>query len=173
MQITEQNLRYIAPSAPKNADVFIPYLNVTLERYSINTPLRAAAFLAQVAHESGGFRYVRELASGQAYEGRKDLGNVHEGDGVRFKGRGLIQITGRDNYRACGIALGLDLINAPDLLSTPQYAALSTGWFWNTNDLNALADDSEFKAITQKINGGYNGLSDRIDYYNRALEIFD
>lgn len=147
---------------------YIGPLNNAMEEFEINTPERQAAFLAQVAHESGGFHYVRELASGKAYEGRKDLGNTRPGDGVRYKGRGLIQITGRANYGQCGEALGVDLIENPDLLEEHGPACFSAAWFWHSRNLNKLADEGDFKAITRRINGGYNGLADRLTYYERA-----
>lgn len=139
-----------------------------MTEFEINSPKRAAAFLAQAAHESGEFRYVRELASGEAYEGRADLGNTEEGDGVRFRGRGLIQVTGRANYRACGAALGLDLLSEPDLLEQRPNAARSAGWFWSTHGCNELADEDLFKSITKKINGGMNGWQERQQYWERA-----
>jgi putative chitinase len=126
-----------------------------------------AAFLAQVLHESGGLRYTRELASGEAYEGRGDLGNVQTGDGVRFKGRGLLQITGRTNYAACsrGIFGDTRLLDTPALLEIPRYAALSAAWWWDTHGLSELADAGDFDRITRRINGGYNGRAERNRFY--------
>jgi len=132
---------------------------------------REAMFIAQLCHESGGFRYVEELASGEAYEGRKDLGNTEEGDGVRFKGRGLIQITGRENYRACGDALGVDLLSDPPLLERPDLACRSAAWFWHKRGLNELADKGDFRTITKRINGGLNGWADRLAFYEKAQEV--
>ena len=172
MRITGQQLASIAGVPLARVDKFVPYLNGAMEHYQINTPARVAAFLAQLAHESGGFRYVRELASGRAYEGRKDLGNVYSGDGVRFKGRGLIQITGRSNYAALEKDLPLlGLLQNPHWLESDRWAVWSAGWFWNKKGLNALADDGLFKQITRKINGGYNGLEDRYKYYERAKRV--
>lgn len=172
MRITGQQLASIAGVPLARVDKFVPYLNGAMEHYQINTPARVAAFLAQLAHESGGFRYVRELASGRAYEGRKDLGNVYSGDGVRFKGRGLIQITGRSNYAALEKDLPLlGLLQNPHWLESDRWAVWSAGWFWNKKGLNALADDGLFKQITRKINGGYNGLEDRYKYYERAKKV--
>ena len=145
---------------------------MTMAEFEINTPARQAAFLAQIGHESGQLRYVRELASGAAYEGRKDLGNTQPGDGVRFKGRGLIQITGRANYLKCGEALGLDLIADPELLEQPINACRSAGWFWESRGLNALADAGDFLRITKRINGGTNGLADRQALYESAQQVF-
>lgn len=180
--ITLPQLRTICPYAPKNVDVFIPYLNDTMAKYSINTNHRIAAFIAQVAHESGQFKYVREIAGGKAYEGRKDLGNVIQGDGVRFKGRGLIQVTGRANYRAISKDLRIDFEVTPELLETPRYATLSAGWYWNKKELNKFADlpdtwrsknkgYSPFQYITYLINGGLNGYADRVELYERALKV--
>lgn len=172
--ITYEQLKKIAPFAPKNADVFVPYLNKTMEQYEINTPLRQAMFLAQLAHESGSFRYVRELASGRAYEGRKDLGNTENGDGVKFKGRGLIQITGKANYMKLSKAIFGDeqtLLKDPLLLETPQYATLSAGWYWDTRHLNVKADAGDVLGTTKAINGGTNGLQDRINFYAKAISV--
>jgi putative chitinase len=143
-------------------------LNTAMDRYSINTPLRQAHFFAQIGHESASLYYVREIASGRAYEGRKDLGNTQAGDGMRYKGRGLIQITGRNNYADCGKALNLPLIDSPILLEQPEHAAMSAAWFWHKSGLNELADKNLTKTITKRINGGYNGLDDRIRRLTKA-----
>lgn len=161
------------PYAGKRAETFLEPMNAAMDEFEINTPARQAAFLAQIAHESGSLRYVKEIASGDAYEGRGDLGNTQEGDGVRFKGRGLIQITGRANYAQCGAALGLDLLAEPELLETPENACRSAAWFWHSRGLNELADAGEFRLITKRINGGYNGLSDRQAYYIKAKEVLN
>ncbi len=137
-------------------------------RFQINTPLRQAHFLAQTAHESDGFHTTTEYASGKEYEGRKDLGNTHPGDGVRFKGRGLIQLTGRANYEAYGEKLGLDLVNHPETAAQFPAAILTAGQYWADHDLNALADKDRLIAITKKINGGTNGLASRRVYLARA-----
>jgi putative chitinase len=99
------------------------------------------------------------------------LGNKVNGDGFKYRGRGLIQVTGRANYAACGEALGLDLINRPELLEQPQYAAMSAAWFWSFRGLNTLADQSDFLKITKRINGGTNGLADRQALYDKALKV--
>lgn len=135
----------------------------------INTPFRIASYLAQVGHESGRLRYLEEIASGKAYEGRTDLGNVHKGDGVRYKGRGLIMVTGRYNYRRCGEWLGIDLESQPQLLSEPEWAVKSSLWFWDVHDLNAYADNDDLRGQTRVINGGYNGYEDRQKLYVEAL----
>jgi len=150
---------------------FSPGFISALPKYEINTPLRQAHFLAQVAHESGSLRYTEELAGGEAYEGRADLGNTQPGDGVKFKGRGLIQLTGRANYTAYGKAIGEDLTsgdNYKKLADDPAVAVDVSCWFWKTHKLSALADQDDVRAITKKINGGYNGLDDRMEYLERA-----
>ena len=182
MNISIEQLNFIVPNAPKNAYAFIPHLNTTIAKYDITTRNRACMFLAQIAHESGSFRYTKETASGKAYEGRKDLGNVIEGDGKKYKGRGLIQVTGRANYKLCGADLGLDLITHPELLETPLNAMLSAGWFWDKHELNKYADLPDtwrsktkkytpFEMVTYLINGGQNGIAERKAFYNRALEV--
>lgn len=169
--IDEPTLRKMMPNAGARLDAHIPYIIEAMDEGAITTPQRIAAFLAQVAHESGEYRYMEELASGEAYEGRADLGNWLPGDGVKYKGRGPIQITGRSNYAACGAALGLHLIDSPELLALPQHGTRAAVWFWNGRNLSKLADVDWFKTITRIINGGYNGLSDRRTYWdrNRAL----
>ncbi|WP_454833224.1 glycoside hydrolase family 19 protein [Pseudomonas veronii] len=175
MPITEQHLLQILPNAGRQAGVFASALSLAMDRYQINTRLRMAAFIAQVGHESGQFRWLKELwgptAQQAGYEGRDDLGNTVKGDGSKYRGRGLIQITGRANYAACGEALGLDLINQPELLEHPQYAAMSAAWFWSVNGLNTLADARDLTKITRRINGGLNGLADRQALYDKALKV--
>ena len=137
----------------------------------INTPLRMAHFLAQVGHESGHLRYCEELADGEAYEGRTDLGNTQHGDGPRFKGRGLIQLTGRANYVAFGAARQRDFVTgAKNLLpaTDPNLAVDVSCWYWTAHTLNTLADVDDLKSITKKINGGFNGLADRAENLQRA-----
>lgn len=172
MSITLQQLQAIMPNAGSaKASLFIGPLNATMAEFEINTPLRKAAFLAQVGHESGQLVYVRELASGQAYEGRKDLGNNTPGDGVRYKGRGLIQITGKANYVSLAMSLDIDCIIAPQVLEEPMNAARSAGWFWKRKNLNALADAGEFDKITKTVNGGFNGKADRDALYAKAKQV--
>ena len=142
----------------------------------INTRLRIAAFLAQIGHESGSLVYVKELGGSSyfaKYDGRKDLGNTQQGDGARFCGRGLIQITGRANYdRASQALFGDDrLLKNPELLEQPEWAAKSAVWYWSTRNLNALADQDRFTDITRAINGGTNGLEDRKARYRYALAV--
>jgi len=175
MSLTQQQLLQIFPNAGAKAGVFVPVLDTAMQHYQIVGLKRVAAFIAQIGHESGQLRYVREIwgpTTQQAgYEGRKDLGNTVVGDGSKYRGRGLIQITGRANYVACGKALGLDLINEPELLEQPQYACLSAAWFWDTKGLNTLADADNFDKITQRINGGQNGAADRQALYAKALTV--
>ena len=164
-------LETIMPYAGDRAVAFLDSLNAAMDEFSINTPLRQAAFLAQIAHESGSLRYVKEIATGRAYENRKDLGNIKAGDGPRYKGRGLIQITGRSNYQKLGAALGLDCENYPELLELRTNACRSAAWFWASHGLNELADVGEFQKITKRINGGYNGEAERLAIYQVALGV--
>ena len=170
-QLSVKQLLAIMPLAGRRAGLFLAPLNAAMAQFGIDTPLRQASFLAQVAHESGQLLWLRELASGAAYEGRSDLGNVMAGDGVRFKGRGLLQITGRANYAACGVALGLDLLAAPQLLEQPGSACRSAGWFWQSRGLNRLADAGDQERITRRINGGINGLAERLALYQVARKV--
>lgn len=182
-------------SSTINASKFMDHINAACNKYQINTAARQLCFLAQVGHESGSLFFTEELASGAAYEGRKNLGNTHPGDGIKFKGRGLIQITGRANYKAVGDALGIDFIKNPMLLGGKNVnkcnadqlknAAMSAGWFWDNRKLNDLADNiniykpidtganlDHFILITKKINGGANGLADRLNRYKTGLKFF-
>ena len=175
MSITRQQLLQILPNAGPVAGVFVPLLNTAMVRYQIIGQKRIAAFIAQIGHESGQLKYVKEIwgptAAQAKYEGRKDLGNTVVGDGSKYRGRGLIQITGRANYMACGEGLGLDLIKQPELLEKPQHACMSAAWFWATRGLNTLADAGHFDKITRRINGGQNGAADRQALYARALKV--
>ena len=146
--IGRAQLLEIMPYAKDRVNLFLQPLNDAMKEYEIDNGLREAAFLAQIAHESGELHYVRELASGKAYEGRN--GNTHPGDGPKYKGRGLLQLTGRSNYDACGTSLGLDLLANPELLEVPENACRSAGWFWQTNGLNELADQQDFARITER-----------------------
>ena len=171
MDITIAQLVSIMPNATHRADIYITTLNAAMIEFKINTLSRQAAFLAQVGHESGQLLYVEEIASGAAYEGRADLGNTQPGDGIKYKGRGLIQITGRTNYAAVTMALDIDALDTPNLLCTPINACRSAAWFWNTHGLNELADAGEFQTITRRINGGLNGESDREILWNKAKQV--
>lgn len=170
--ITVDQLQCIMPSLRLSlAAVYLPPMLDAMNEGQINTPARMAAFLAQVAHESDDLRYWREIASGAAYEGRSDLGNVNNGDGVRYAGRGPLQLTGRANYSKCGQALGIDLIGHPEIVETPSVGFRTSVWFWTTHGLNALADAGEFDKITRRINGGTNGQDSRRKYHARAGSI--
>jgi putative chitinase len=175
-------------------------LQETFEKYQINTPKRQACFIGQCMHESNGFRALREnlnysakalmntwpsrfpdmdtaekfernpeKIANKVYSGR--MGNTEDGDGAKYIGRGLIQLTGKDNYKAFGEAIGEDLIANPQLVEEPRYAALSAGWFWNKRGLNALADAMDITTLTIRINGGKIGIDDRIAKINKALDI--
>jgi putative chitinase len=177
-------------------------LNETFDKYQINTPQRQACFLGQTLHESGNFKFTREnlnysakalmatwpsrfpsldvatqyerqpeKIANKVYSGR--MGNTEEGDGARYIGRGLIQLTGKENYENCGNSIGADLVGNPTLLEEPRYAVLSAGWFWNKKGLNALADEgttNSFEVMTKRINGGLLGLDDRKAKMNEALK---
>ena len=175
MSITPQQLLQILPNAGPVAGVFVPVLNAAMGHYQIVGAKRVAAFIAQIGLESGQLKYVKEIwgptAAQAKYEGRKDLGNTVAGDGSKYRGRGLIQITGRANYMACGEGLGLDLIKQPELLEKPQHACMSAAWFWATKGLNTLADADQFDKITRRINGGQNGAAERQALYARALKV--
>lgn len=173
--ITHENLsRYIDP------------LNTAMEEFSITTPNRIVQFLAQIAHESGCLKYSQEIASGAAYEGRMDLGNTQPGDGVKFKGRGPLQVTGRDMYRKCGVYLHQDLEVHPELLEGPVWGMRGSCWVWAVEkQLNEVADMPEtwsrmrkgikygkFEWITLRINGGANGIEDRRKYLALAKKEF-
>lgn len=181
MQITEQQLKRIMPLAGSRAAVYVNPLNSAIAYYGINTPQRVGAFLAQVGHESGQLRYTKELG-GNAYLSKYDTGTLAarlgntpaaDGDGQMYAGRGLIQVTGRSNYLACSLALFGDrrLLNTPQLLEEPQWAAMSAGWYWSGHRLNELADAGDFAAITRAINGGLNGQADRLALYDQSLKV--
>lgn len=149
-----------------------------LEEAGITTPARICHFLSQTAHESDGFHVTTEYASGAAYEGRKDLGNVNAGDGKRFRGRGLIQCTGRANYWAFNTWARARWPNAPDFMMAPEKLALfpwalrSALWFWESRNLNRFADKGDIRGLTKMINGGFNGLPDRRNWFRKATEIW-
>ena len=139
MKITNEFLKEVMPqSTEANRQKYLEWLNYFMPKYGIDTDKEVAAFIAQIGHESQQLLYSEEIASGKAYEGRKDLGNTQQGDGVKFKGRGLIQITGRFNYTQLSKDLGEDFIKNPELLSTSKYAVQSACWFWNYKKLNDL-----------------------------------
>jgi putative chitinase len=175
-------------------------LQETFEKYQINTPKRQACFIGQCMHESGGFKFLKEnlnysakalmatwpsrfpdadiaekyarqpeMIANKVYSGR--MGNTEDGDGAKYIGRGLIQLTGKDNYMAFGEAIGEDLVANPQLVEQPRYAALSAGWFFNKRNLNALADVMDITTMTVRINGGRIGIDDRIAKINKALDV--
>jgi putative chitinase len=156
---------------PKNEEV-VKWLNWLFAFYNIDNPLRVSAFLARIGHECASFNTLEESASGQAYEGRKDLGNTSKGDGVKYKGKGWIMITGKNNYSILSKAYNKDFVSKPELLKEIEWAAKSCGWYWNLKDLNKLADKGNIKEITRIINGGYNGLIDTQTRYVRCLQWF-
>lgn len=187
MTVSAEQLQKIMPAAtPARIANFIGPLNATMEEFGINTPKRQAAFLSQLAHESGSLRYVQEIASGAAYDNRADIGNTRPDaialaelagttPGRYYKGRGLIQITGFDNYLACSRALLRDdaLVKNPAMLERADLACRSAGWYWDSRRLNAFADAGAFETITRKINGGLNGQADRLAHYQRALTVLE
>jgi len=170
--VTPSTLKQAIGCSAQRADIWAPFLTEAMGMFAIDTPARQAAFLAQIAHESGQLAHVREiwgpLPSQLRYEGRADLGNTQKGDGLRYRGRGLIQTTGRANYRSTYDGLRKLVPNVPDFemepekLEHPRWAALSAGWYWSARGLNALADAGDFDRITRRINGGINGLQDRL-----------
>jgi putative chitinase len=178
MTLTADQLKAIFPTLPRaKRDAYLPLLVSAMEEFAITTRRRACAFLAQVGHESADLKYFEEIASGAAYEGRRDLGNTSRGDGRKYKGRSPIQITGKKNYLAAGNALGLDLLTRPHLLSIPEHGFRASAWWWKEHELNELADLLNLEAIakdlavfdriTKIINGGYNG---RVDRQRRYLD---
>ena len=188
--------------APDNIDKYLPWLNMTMLKYDINTPVRQAMFLSQIAHESGNFCHVSEnlnysvnglrsvfgkyfpndnLAAEYARKPEKianrvyanRMGNAEEssGDGWKYRGRGLIQLTGKNNYTAFSLAADNNALLEPELVSEPELAVQSAGWFWDTNGLNALADTGDVRVVTKRINGGYNGLTDRSAKFGKLMII--
>jgi putative chitinase len=143
-------------------------LAATLESYDIKNRLRIAHFLGQTCEESAGYRTTEEFASGKEYEGRADLGNTQKGDGPRYKGRGLLQLTGRANYVDYGKALGVDLVNNPTLAAQPALSLKIACEYWKRHNINADCDRDDVQAVTRKVNGGLNGLSDRIAFTQKA-----
>jgi putative chitinase len=195
--ITKENL--LAVTTPAMADKWLDALNATATQFDINTPDRIAGFLSQVAHESAGFtatsenlnysaeslcrvwpsrfnadncqEYARnpEKIANKAYCDRMGNGDEASGDGWKYRGKGLIQLTGKDNYTRFAADTGVDAVENPELLAQPEMAALSAGWFWSTNGLNALADSKDVVAMTKRINGGTHGLADRQSKYSSVV----
>ena len=186
----------------ERADKWVPWLNMTMLTYEITTPQRQAMFLAQLAHESGSFRFVEEnlnysvealqrvfkkyfptdeLAlmyarqpekiANRVYANRMGNGEESSGDGWKYRGRGIIQLTGKDNYAAFSLKANNNALLEPDLVAEPELAAMSAGWFWDTNGLNKLSDAGNVRAVTRRINGGFNGLADREAKYIKLITI--
>lgn len=177
--LTAQQLQFIMPQAQTNRiHYFLSALNQAMQMFKINTPARQQAFIAQIAHESGSLLFNSEIwqptPAQRSYEfpaaKARELGNLKQGDGYRYRGRGLIQLTGRANYRQVGQALGLDLENNPDLVLQPDVSAMVSAYFWYGRDLNRLADAGEFKRITRRINGGNRGYQARVKFWHRAKQ---
>ena len=170
--LTREMIKKIAPNSKDTIiGPLVGYLNLHMPKYEVNTYLRVCHFLAQAAHEAASFRTLEEYATGEAYEGSKDLGNVNKGDGVRYKGRGIFQLTGRANYRAIGAKIGMDLENNPELAESPEVSVLTALEYWKSRSLNPLADKDDVRAITKKINGGFNGFEDRKQYLAKAKAV--
>jgi predicted chitinase len=180
--VSVDELRKLMPRLSlARAGLYAPLLSAAMEEHDITTKKRRCAFLAQLAHESVELRYMEEIASGAAYEGRADLGNTQPGDGKRYKGRGPIQLTGRANYRRFGRLLGLDLEGQPKLAAVPEHGFRIAALFWKLGGLNELADKLSMKGdqaergifmrITKRINGGHNGLNDRLNYFRIAKQV--
>ena len=173
---SKEKLSIIMPAAlPAKIDRYYDPLVTAMTKYEINTPLRIAHFLAQIAHESASFLFAEEIASGSAYEGRADLGNTQTGDGVRFKGRGLIQLTGRANYTAYSNDTGIDYVAKPQLLATDPFVGVDVScWFWNKHKISKMADADDVIAVSKRINGVNkktglpNGIDERIAFLVRA-----
>jgi putative chitinase len=192
IQLSPETIAAHTGSTIALAKTYQDSINQALNQYQIVKPAQIAAFLSQVGHESGALKYTTEIASGKAYEGRKDLGNTSAGDGVKYKGRGLIQVTGKANYKTMSDAFGEDFVKNPELLATPKYAALTAAHFWvnrkkkykgRSLNLNEIAEDIDhtqpanagvnypaYEIITRGINGGVNGLKDRISRFNNGVK---
>lgn len=174
--VDSQTMREVAPTfsgAPADSQAKIiaevgAVLAATLQSFDIASRLRIAHFLGQTCEESAGYRTTEEFASGKEYEGRKDLGNTQKGDGPRYKGRGLLQLTGRANYGAYGEALGVDLVNNPTEAAQPALSLKIACEYWKLHDINADCDRDDVQAVTRKVNGGLNGLSERITFTQKA-----
>lgn len=170
--ITREMIKAIAPNSKEEIiGPLVGYLNKYMPKYEVNNYLRVCHFLAQAAHESASFRTLEEYASGAAYEGRKDLGNTQRGDGVRYKGRGIFQLTGRANYRTIGAKIGKDLENNPELAESPEVSVLTALEYWKSRNLNKWADEDNVERITRLINGGLNGFEDRKKYLARCKQV--
>lgn len=160
-----------------NVTAWLPDINAAMAEAGIDTPQRAAAFLAQVGQETAGFDTLTEYSDGSDYNGRADLGNTQPGDGQKYKGRGGLQLTGRHNYELASQALGVDFVNHPELVADPQYAFATAAWYWTSHNLNDVADKTNPKdpasidPVSKIINGGSHGQDVRRDHFARACEI--
>lgn len=189
MELTVELLKQIMPQARKSKlEEFLIYLREYYKFAGLNTAKRMSSFLSQVGHESLEFLYMEEIASGKAYEGRKDLGNVRIGDGQRFKGRGPIQLTGRKNYEKFTLWVLKNqkaiwefppksipnFVEKPNLVSTMEWGLLAAIWYWQSRKINEASDKIEgfdIEIPTRRVNGGVNGLAERTEYYKRAITI--
>ena len=203
--ITEQNFNEVVPDVNWNyAKKYVPLFDTVLPNYGIDTPLRKAQFLAQVAHESGGFKFVvenlnysanalynvfrkyfpnleianeyarqQEKIANKVYANRMGNGNEASGEGWKFKGRGLIQLTGKSNYQQLSEASGQNFIDKPEQVAEPEWALTSACWYWKKNNINKYADEDDVHMVTKRINGGYNGLQDRQHYLEEFKKIFN
>jgi putative chitinase len=173
--MTPRDLAEATGARIDRATTFLPFIEDAMHEFEINTPGRQAAFLAQIGHESGGLHWLVELwgptPTQLRYETRYDIGNVSPGDGFKYRGRGLIQLTGRENYRKAGAALGVDLLGKPEMLGEPALAARSAGWFWKTKGCNEIADSGDFEKLTKRINGGLNGYPERLGLWEAAKAV--
>ncbi len=203
--ITEQNFNEVVPDVNWNyAKNYVPLFDTVLPKYGIDTPLRKAHFLAQVAHESGGFKFVvenlnysanalynvfrkyfpnleianeyarqPEKIANRVYANRMGNGDEASGDGWKYKGRGLIQLTGKDNYYQLSKTTNQYFVTEPELVAQPKWALTSACWFWKKNNINKYADEDDVHMVTKRINGGYNGLQDRQHYLEEFKKIFN
>lgn len=178
--LTVEQLQKCMPALKQaKAAEYLPFLQKAMDEAGINTKLRIAAFLAQLGHESGDFRWMEEIWGPTDAQKRYEppttlatkLGNTQKGDGYRYRGRGPIQLTGRTNYKTAGTALGVDLEKDPDQARTLSVCFRVAAWFWTTRKLNALADTGDFDGITKRINGGFNGKPDRDKRYSNCLKV--
>ncbi len=173
--LTPEQFRKATGLSAVKAQDWYPHVRKACLEFGIVGPVRIAAFLAQIGHESGDFVHTREIwgptAAQKRYEGRADLGNTEPGDGSRFRGRGLIQVTGRYNYRMVSNGLGVDFVRDPVLLEHPVNAARSAAWWWANNGCNEIADTGDFERLTKRINGGLNGYADRLQRWALAKEV--
>lgn len=173
--MTKEEFAAAALLSDAQADRWYVPVQDAMDEFGIDTVARSAAFLAQVGHESGGFIYTKELwgptPAQERYEGRSDLGNTQPGDGKRYMGRGLIQITGRSNYAQAAQGLGVDVLRDPQLLERADLAARSAAWWWQAHGCNALAASGDFEALTRRINGRLNGYEDRMRRWEVARAV--